>query len=116
MPLIKISNRQFDIDVIAFDKDGTLIDFHTMWGTRAAAAVDAVLARLGNDNQLESALYHALGYDRESRVTASGAPLAIVPLAKIDIIMSTVLYQHGLPWHNAEQVIVDTFSPVMSCG
>lgn len=116
MPLIKISNRQFDIDVIAFDKDGTLIDFHTMWGQRAFAAVNAVLERLGYDNQLENALYQALGYDRDSGTTESGGPLATVPLAKTDIIMSTVLYQSGVPWHEAEQVILDTFSPVMSSG
>ena len=87
-----------------------------MWGRRAVAAVDAVLTRLGYDYQLENALYQALGYDREFGVTANGAPLATVPLAKTDIIMSTVLYQHGLSWHEAERVIVDTFSPVMSCG
>ena len=116
MPLIKVSNQLFDADVIALDKDGTLIDFHIMWGQRAVAAVDAVLARLGSDNQLENALYQALGYDPENGITASGGPLATVPLAKTDIIMSTVLYQRGLPWHEAEQVILDTFSPVMSSG
>lgn len=116
MPRVEVSGQQFDIDVIAFDKDGTLIDFHTMWGTRAVAGVEAVLTRLGYDNQLENALYQALGYDRESGITANGAPLAIVPLAKTDIIMSTVLYQRGLPWHEAEQVILDTFSPIMSSG
>ena len=116
MPLVKVSDRQFDIDVIAFDKDGTLIDFHTMWGEKAVSAVEAVLTRLGYDPGLENALYKALGYDPESGITASGAPLAIVPLAKTDIIMSTVLYQSGLPWHEAERVILDTFSPVMSSG
>ena len=114
MPLVKVGNRQFDVDVIAFDKDGTLIDFHIMWGQRAVAAVNAVLERLGYDNQLENTLYQSLGYDRNSGTTESGGPLATVPLAKTDIIMSTVLYQHGLPWHEAEQVILDTFSPVMS--
>lgn len=114
MPLIQIGDQPFDVEVVVFDKDGTLIDFHIMWGRRATTAVDAILDQLGYDAQLEQSLYETLGYNRRQGETAGNGPLAIVPLPKIDTVMATVLYQYGLAWDKAEQLIRDTFSPVMS--
>jgi len=119
MARVQVGGLGFDVDVVVFDKDGTLIDFHAMWGRRAVVAVDAVLANLGSlgkNDPLQRALYQALGYDPVSGATDGNGPLAIVPLHKTDIVMSTVLYQHGLPWDEAERTIRDSFSPVMSAA
>ena len=43
MAELQVGGKTFDIDVVVFDKDGTLIDFHLMWGSRAKEAVDALL-------------------------------------------------------------------------
>lgn len=114
MPLVDIAGREFDVDVVVFDKDGTLIDFHVMWGSRAVAAVGALLDELGRDDRLERALYGTLGYDPLSGETLGNGPLATVPLPKTDVVMTTVLYQHGLPWDDAESVIRERFAPVMA--
>jgi phosphoglycolate phosphatase-like HAD superfamily hydrolase len=111
---LKVGDSSFDIDVVVFDKDGTLIDFHLMWGSRAEEAVDALIEEAGGGSALEAALYQTLGYQPETQVTAGSGPLAVVPLHKTDVIVSTVLFQHGWLWHEAEQLIADVFSPVMS--
>ncbi len=114
MPVVKIGNRKkFDVELVVFDKDGTLIDFHVMWGRRATAAVNAVLDELGYDAQLECRLYETLGYRPSDGATNGSGPLAIAPLHKIDVAMSTVLYQHGLAWADAERTICEKFSPHM---
>lgn len=115
MPLIEIGDRSFDIEAVVFDKDGTLIDFHVMWGRRATAAVNAVLDELGHNDGLEQNLYQTLGYNQHDGTTVGSGPLAIVPLAKIDVVMATVLYQNGLAWDQSEHVIRTVFSPIM-CG
>ena len=113
MAKVQVGGRRFDIDVVVFDKDGTLIDFHIMWGTRARTAVDALVLESGGGGRLQSALYHTLGYSPESGTTRGDGPLAVVPLSQTDTVMTTVLYQHGWPWHEAERLIAETFSPVM---
>lgn len=114
MAELNVGGKIFDIEVVVFDKDGTLIDFHLMWGSRAREAVDALLKRAGGGNALEAALYQTLGYQPETRATAGSGPLAVVPLHKTDVIVATVLFQQGWLWHEAECLIADAFSPVMS--
>jgi phosphoglycolate phosphatase-like HAD superfamily hydrolase len=47
MARIALGSRIFDIELAAFDKDGTLIDFYHLWGRRARLAIEAVTAQVG---------------------------------------------------------------------
>ncbi len=114
MAELRVGNKRFDIEVVVFDKDGTLIDFHIMWGRRAKSAVDALLLETRGGDELEAALYQTIGYQPDTGVTAGAGPLAVVPLHKTYVVISTVLFQHGWPWHEAERLTENAFSPVMS--
>jgi phosphoglycolate phosphatase len=77
------------IDVVIFDKDGTLIDFHAMWGgwardlgTRLEAATRRPVA---------PDVFAAIGFDPASGRVAAGGPLASGTLAGIEEVVAAVL-------------------------
>ena len=99
-----------DIELAVFDKDGTLIDFHHLWGRKARLAVDAVALAAGGDLALANRLYHAIGFDLQTGQAAASGPLAVASMAKLYTICAAVLYQHGIPWHDAEQMAQTHFA------
>jgi phosphoglycolate phosphatase-like HAD superfamily hydrolase len=107
---IALGPRRYDIDLVVFDKDGTLIDFYHLWGERARLGVEAVVARLGGDLALAEKLYRSIGYDPASGQAAASGPLAIASMPKLYTVCAVVLYQHGLDWHDAETVAHETFA------
>ena len=77
------------IDVVIFDKDGTLIDFHAMWGgwarelgTRLEAAVRRPVA---------ADVFTAIGFDPSTGRVAAGGPLASATMAGIEDVVAAVL-------------------------
>lgn len=80
--------------LVIFDKDGTLIDFVTMWGTWA----EAFIARVCND--VNAALFiplHAVvGVDPISKKIQSDGALAIAPEATTQRAIATLLQQYGV--------------------
>lgn len=69
------------IDLLIFDKDGTLIEFHLMWG----AWVDALAGRLeaAAGLPLRSGLYPLLGVDRDTGLVNAHGLLAATPMSRI---------------------------------
>jgi phosphoglycolate phosphatase len=112
---IVANGRFYPVDLIVFDKDGTLIDFYHLWAAKAKTAVAALLAQLdptwSTTTDLESALYHSLGYDPVTGRAVSDGPLATASLEKLGLVTAVVLYQHGLGWHEAVQLATAHFMP-----
>jgi phosphoglycolate phosphatase len=110
MAKVLLNETPFEVDLVAFDKDGTLIDFYHLWGHKAQRCVDALMQQVDGSHQLGVQLYKSLGYDTETARAASDGPLATAPIAKIKTIATTVLYQHGFSWDDAEKHVRDSFA------
>jgi len=108
MPQLSLNGRLFDVDLIAFDKDGTLIDFHHLWGRKTQLWVEWLQQRVHGPASLGQALYRNLGYDPESGRVVNDGPLAVASMAKLYTIAAAVLYQHGISWHDAEQIVAES--------
>ena len=69
------------VELVIFDKDGTLIEFHLMWG----AWVDELARRLeaGARLPLRAGLYALLGVGRDTGLVHAHGLLAATPMARI---------------------------------
>jgi phosphoglycolate phosphatase-like HAD superfamily hydrolase len=77
------------IDVVIFDKDGTLIDFHAMWGGWARGLgqrLDGVIRR-----PVSLDVFAAIGFDPSSGRVSAGGPLATATMAGIEETVARVL-------------------------
>ena len=77
------------IDVVIFDKDGTLIDFHAMWGGWARGLGERLDATIRRPVSLD--VFAAIGFDPTTGRVSAGAPLAIETMAGIEETVARVL-------------------------
>ena len=98
MPLVSVANRTFDVDVIVFDKDGTLVDFDALWGPRTVRWVET-LAEMASQPELGGLLYPLVGFDPVRQQVLPDGPLAIGTTADLYALAAAVLFQDGFGWH-----------------
>jgi phosphoglycolate phosphatase-like HAD superfamily hydrolase len=85
----RISPLLDGIDLVVFDKDGTLLDFHAMWGGWArdlGARLDAATRR-----PVAGDVFATIGFDPSSGRVTPGAPLAIATMAEIREVVAAVV-------------------------
>jgi phosphoglycolate phosphatase len=81
------------IDLVVFDKDGTLIDFDAMW----APWIVELTTRLERATRLPVAerLFAELGFDPVAGRTIPGGPLAVLPMAILRDAVADVVARAG---------------------
>jgi phosphoglycolate phosphatase len=89
--------------LIIFDKDGTLIDFHAMWGRWATTLARGLEAETGLD--LAERLFQVMDFDAQSGHIVPEGNLAIMPLAGLRALTVEVLTEFGLPLREAEAAL-----------
>lgn len=110
MPLIAAGALRRDIDLVLFDKDGTLIDFHRLWAPRTVRAVAALAAAAGRPD-LQDGLGRTIGLDAGGGRIRPETPMAVASIAANCLAAATVLHQGGIAWHAAETLARDHFAP-----
>ncbi len=101
MGIVTIHHRKFDIDCIIFDKDDTLIEFNALWGPRTKKWIEAVIQSLDLTNEVQENMYAVLGYSLEQECVLAESPLAVASTGTLTTLIAGVLYQQGIPWHEA---------------
>jgi phosphoglycolate phosphatase-like HAD superfamily hydrolase len=77
------------IDLIIFDKDGTLIDFHAMWGGWAREL--GTRLEVASRRPVSPDVFAAIGFDPSTGRVAGGGPLATATMAGIEEVVAAVL-------------------------
>ena len=88
------------IDLVVFDKDGTIIEFGPMWSGWAVALADGLRAATGRS--VEVPLFEMLGYDAATGAVLPGGGLAATPMARLRERTGQVLVDEGLSQAEAE--------------
>jgi phosphoglycolate phosphatase len=96
------------IDLVVFDKDGTLIDFDRMWSGWSAALVHKIAA--ATDPALVGPLSRALGLDASDRIVP-GSPLAATPMGHLRALAIECLVEAGLSADVAEAAVSASWDP-----
>ncbi len=89
-----MTGRLDGIDLVIFDKDGTLIEFHAMWSDWAVALADDLERATGRP--IREPLYAMLGYDPAAGRAIGGGRLAATPMARIREATGDILRDAGL--------------------
>lgn len=95
---------EIEPELIIFDKDGTLIDFHTMWGvwvTELAQRLEAIV-----DLSISDRLFEAMEFDPVSGHIEPNGPLAVTPMAGLRTLTVEVLNAAGLSFRAAEAAVM----------
>jgi phosphoglycolate phosphatase-like HAD superfamily hydrolase len=77
------------IDLVIFDKDGTLIDFHAMWGGWALELGTRLEA--ASRRPVAADVFATIGFDPTTGRVAAGGPLASSTMAGIQDVVEAVL-------------------------
>jgi phosphoglycolate phosphatase-like HAD superfamily hydrolase len=102
-----VTVRLDGIDLVIFDKDGTIIDFGVMWGGWAIALADALNATTGRP--VAKPFYAMLGFDPETGVVTPGGGLAATPMARLRDQTREVLVASGMTAGDAERALEATW-------
>ena len=113
-PRLLVANLEVPARCVVFDKDGTLIDFHAVWGPRLVRGGEALATKTGLGDDFLNHLYRASGYDADAGRTLGQGPLATAPLHQFSVIVASVLFQHGLTWDQALALSEDHMGSAMT--
>jgi len=76
-----------DIDLIIFDKDGTLIDIHYYWGElikrRCTHLINNYFSTLPNKEEIKESLESFLGFDHKRNCLKPDGPVGVYPRREI---------------------------------
>ena len=104
-----LAARLAAVDLIIFDKDGTLIDFHGMWGGWAVELATALEASTGRS--LRGALLRAYGVNARTRRTLAHGLLAATPMARLREATVEIVVDAGTPQAAAERAVAAAWQP-----
>jgi phosphoglycolate phosphatase len=93
--------REVDCRLVILDKDGTLLDFRSLWVPVVQARARFIVEEAGLDGALEPALLRAFGYEPAGGRIDPRGPLALAPRVETMVIGATVCYGAGVDWENA---------------
>jgi len=89
--------------LIIFDKDGTLIDFHAMWGAWAVELAQCLETTV--DLPVAPLLFKALGFDPVGGRIAPHGHLALTPAAGLKALVADLLQAAGVSRQKAEAAL-----------
>jgi len=103
-----LDHAKFKPGCVIFDKDGTLVCFHTMWSPWCTSLANRMSKSTGMTD-ISGSLYDVLGYDHAEEKVRIGALAENTHPQIKDKIYDMLREEKGLDEHKAQRVIEDTW-------
>jgi len=113
MGKVRVNGQLYDIDAILFDKDGTLLDFGSLWIGWSERLLQIISDKVEDECQTDF-LAEKLGFSKGENTWDPKGPLAIGSMQDIVTILSAELYQQGIPWNQAFQLVNESYRELES--
>lgn len=97
------------IDLVVFDKDGTLIDFDAMWAGWAIELARDLEAATGEPQAAR--LFAAIGFVPDAGRVAHGGPLAALSMAQLRRLTVEAVVASGRSQADAERIVAAAWRP-----
>ena len=111
MTQIKVGRHVVDTKVVAFDKDGTLLDFHLFWSHLAEVGLTALREVTRHEPHAYQEFCDVLGFDVDTKLIRQDSPLASASQQTLRALVSGAWYRFGYPWHECETLAEQIFTP-----
>ncbi|MGC8825512.1 MAG: HAD family hydrolase [Anaerolineae bacterium] len=102
--MIRIGSVELHPSLIAFDKDGTLVDLHSQWVPWTLHLLERLGKQMPGNHVLVEHVAASLGFDLRERRILPDSPLATASRRELFVVIATALYQRGIPWVTAWDV------------
>lgn len=112
MPLLNVHGQTYDIDGILFDKDGTLLEFGSLWVDWADELLSTVVSAARLPSSGKNKLANAIGFDAEAKSWDPEGPLCIGSLDDLITILSFRLYENGMPWNQSLELVTNVYTEI----
>jgi phosphoglycolate phosphatase len=103
----RLHPRLAGLDLVVFDKDGTLIEFHAMWGGWVGDLADRLEAAAGRP--LREELFRVVGFDGATGRADPHGGLAAMPMAVLRRMALAVVIDAGLDPGSAEGAVTQAW-------
>ncbi|MFA1820017.1 HAD family hydrolase [Virgibacillus oceani] len=102
-----INEQAYDIDGILFDKDGTLIEFSSLWVTWAEKFILSIMSKAKLPEKDQHRLADAIGFQFDQGKWDPKGPLCIGSLDELITIGALHLYQNGFAWNESLEIVTN---------
>ncbi|WP_456277504.1 HAD family hydrolase [Bacillus sp. AK128] len=111
MGKVIVNGNTYEVDGILFDKDGTLLDFGTLWIGWSKTFIDRIVDR--NDLHYDkNELAQSIGFSYAEGSWDPMGPIAIGSLQDIISILTYSLYRKGMPWNEGFKIVNEAYVEV----
>lgn len=106
--ILRLEDHAYEIEGIVFDKDGTLLDSEMFWPVLLETRMEKLKAQ-GVAEHVISNCCNTLGLRPDRSIDYNG-PFVLASRVEEMLVTSTVLYQHGYPWHAARKMVEEAYN------